>query len=318
MTILLKQSSWQKALRMEPYWRNLKKAVLLLAGLFLLSVTAFAQNQILVKGHIVNEKNQPLPGVSVMVKGTSVGVTTDNNGDFQINAPAKGSLIITSVGFPEKEIPVNGKNLLTITITNRITDLDQVVVVGYGTQRKKDVTGSTVTLKGETLNEIKAPNIFNQLQGRAAGVDIVSNSTQIGAAGQIRIRGNRSITGNNDPLVVVDGMVYGGSINDINTDNVATIDVLKDASATAIYGSRGSNGVIIITTKRGVTGKPVTTYNGYVGMVNTIGTYRLFNGPEYAQFKEDARQGNRHLPPILTWLILMRLPTMKKLTCLMA
>lgn len=291
MTILLKQSSWQTAARPELYWRNFKQAALLLVGLFLLSVTAFAQNQILVKGHIVNEKNQPLPGVSVMVKGTSVGVTTDNNGDFQINAPAKGSLIITSVGFPDKEIPVNGKNMLTITITNRITDLDQVVVVGYGTQRKKDVTGSTVTLKGETLNEIKAPNIYNQLQGRAAGVDIVSNSTQIGAAGQIRIRGNRSITGNNDPLVVVDGMVYGGSINDINTDNVATIDVLKDASATAIYGSRGSNGVIIITTKRGITGKAVTTYNGYVGLVNTIGTYRLFNGQEYAQFKEDARQG---------------------------
>jgi TonB-dependent SusC/RagA subfamily outer membrane receptor len=175
------------------------------------------------------------------------------------------------------------------------SDLEQVVVIGYGTARKRDVTGSTVSVKGETLNEIKAPNIANQLQGRAAGVDIVNNSSQIGAAGQIRIRGNRSLSGNNDPLIVVDGMAYGGSLNDIAQENIATLDILKDASATAIYGSRGSNGVIIITTKRGTNQKAVTTYNGYVGMIDAIDTYTLFNGQEYAQFKDAAKAGNSNV-----------------------
>src|SRR4029079_420439 len=135
------------------------------------------------------------------------------------------------------------------------------------------------------------------LQGRAAGVDIQSNSSNIGSAGQIRIRGNRSLTASaNDPLIVVDGMAYGGSLNDINPDNVASIDILKDASATAIYGSRGSNGVIIISTKRGTTGKAVTSYNGYVGMVKVIDTYRLFNGQEYAACKDAAKAGNSNVP----------------------
>ncbi len=138
---------------------------------------------------------------------------------------------------------------------------------------------------------------FNQLQGRAAGVDIVSNSSQIGAGGEIRIRGNRSITGNNNPLIVVDGMVYGGSVNDLNPENINTVDILKDASATAIYGSRGANGVIIITTKRGsASQKPVTTYSGFVGAVSALGTYRLFNGAEYAAFKAEAAVGNSTAP----------------------
>ena len=188
-------------------------------------------------------------------------------------------------------MPVNNRTSINAVLKSYNSDLDQVVVIGYGTQRKADVTGATVSVKGETLNEIKAPNFLNQLQGRAAGVDIVNNSSQIGAGGEIRIRGNRSITGNNNPLVVVDGMVYGGSVNDINPDNISSVDVLKDASATAIYGSRGSNGVIIVTTKRGTNQKPVTGYNGYVGMVKAIDTYDLFNGEEYAKFKEDARQG---------------------------
>ena len=209
---------------------------------------------------------------------------------------------------------VNNRTTVNVVLRSVENDLDQVVVIGYGTQRKADVTGATVSVKGETLNEIKAPNLLNQLQGRAAGVDIVNNSSQIGAGGEIRIRGNRSITGNNNPLVVVDGMVYGGSVNDINPDNISSVDVLKDASATAIYGSRGSNGVIIVTTKRGNNQKAVTTYNGYVGMVKAMDTYSLFNGTEYAKFKEDARKGQPGYltnPPLP---VLMRLPPLKRQT----
>jgi TonB-linked SusC/RagA family outer membrane protein len=258
--------------------------------LLLLANQAFAQN-VTIKGRVLKEDGQPVPSASVLVKGTNTGTTTNDNGDFSISAPVNGTLVISAVDFVQQEVKVNSNGTADIRLVPADKSLEGVVVVGYGTQRKKDVTGSTITVKGETLNQIKAPNIFNQLQGRAAGVDIVNNSTQIGAAGEIRIRGNRSITGNNNPLIVVDGMAYGGSINDINPENIVSVDILKDASATAIYGSRGSNGVIIITTKRGRTGKPVTSYNGYVGIVNATDTWDMFNGQEYAKYKEDARQG---------------------------
>lgn len=272
-----------------------KEITLLLLCTITFVLSSTAQTSILVRGRITNERSQPVANASVVIKGTSNGTTTNDNGNFEINAPSNGTLVISSVGYPTKEIPVSGQATHNVTLTTASTDMEQVVVIGYGTQRKADVTGSTVSVKGETLNEIKAPNIYNQLQGRAPGVDIVSNSSQIGAGGEIRIRGNRSITGNNNPLIVVDGMVYGGSINDINPENIASVDILKDASATAIYGSRGANGVIIITSKRGTAQRATTSYNGYVGRVSAIDTYRLFTAQEYAQFKEDAKQGNSNV-----------------------
>ncbi|HTL06856.1 MAG TPA: TonB-dependent receptor [Chitinophagaceae bacterium] len=265
------------------------------AVLLLFFTTCLHAQDIAVKGRLTTDAGEPVADASVTVKGKRGGVKTNADGYFEISAPANATLVASSVGFSPKEIPVSGRNSINVTLTRNVSNLDQVVVIGYGTQRKKDVTGSTISVKGETLNEIKAPNILNQLQGRAAGVDIVSNSTQLGAGGQIRIRGNRSITGNNDPLIVVDGMAYGGSVNDINPDNIANIDILKDASATAIYGSRGANGVIIITTKRGFGQKAVTTYSGYVGTVKAIDTWRVFSGAEYAQFKLDAAAGNSNV-----------------------
>ena len=264
----------------------------ILLGLLSISDNALAQTNT-VRGRVTNASGEPLSGASVQVKGTNTGTTTDNAGNYSIAAARGAVLVVSSVNYSPREITVGSSNTVNVSLTSITDDLGEVVVIGYGTQKKKDVTGSTITIKSETLNEIKAPNIFNQLQGRAAGVDIVSNSSQIGAGGEIRIRGNRSITGNNNPLIVVDGMVYGGSVNDLNPENIASVDILKDASATAIYGSRGANGVIIVTTKRGSSSrKPETTYNGYVGVVSAINTYRLFNGAEYAQFKADAAEGN--------------------------
>ncbi len=244
-----------------------------------------------IKGTITNSSGVAVSNATITVKGTTNAVTATDNGDFIISAPGTGTLVITSVGYSKIEIPIQNRTTITVLMESSSSNLNEVVVIGYGTQRKRDVTGSTVSVKGETLNEIKAPNIFNQLQGRAAGVDIVNNSTNLGVGGQIRIRGNRSISGNNNPLIVVDGMAFGGNINDIDPESIANVDILKDASATAIFGSRGSNGVIIITTKRGKVGKPITTYNGYVGVVNAMDTWDVFNAQEYAQFKEDARQG---------------------------
>ncbi|RZK46953.1 MAG: TonB-dependent receptor, partial [Pedobacter sp.] len=270
--------------------RSIIKRLVGILSFMCLTLAASSQN-ITVRGKILNEAGTAVSNASVSIKGASTGTTSDENGNYSLSAPQNATLVFSSVGFASLEVPVNNRTSIDAVLKAQNSDLDQVVVIGYGTQRKADVTGATITVKGETLNEIKAPNLFNQLQGRAAGVDIVNNSSQIGAGGEIRIRGNRSITGNNNPLVVVDGMVYGGSVNDINPDNIASVDVLKDASSTAIYGSRGSNGVIIVTTKRGVNQKPVTGYNGYVGIVEAIGKYDLFNGEEYAKFKEEARRG---------------------------
>lgn len=268
----------------------------ILLGLLTITDNALAQTNT-VRGRVTNATGEPVVGASVQVKGTQTGTTTDNAGNFTIAAARGAVLVVSSVNYATSEISVGNNNTVNVTLTASTDELNEVVVIGYGTQKKKDVTGSTITIKSETLNEIKAPNIFNQLQGRAAGVDIVSNSSQIGAGGQIRIRGNRSITGNNNPLIVVDGMVYGGSVNDLNPENISTVDILKDASATAIYGSRGANGVIIVTTKRGTsTQKPVTTYSGFVGIVSALGTYNLFNGAEYAKFKADAAAGNSTAP----------------------
>jgi TonB-dependent starch-binding outer membrane protein SusC len=283
----------QKVPKTSIFRRLLWEKSMLTAFLLLAVVFAQAQN-VTVRGRVLDANGQGVPNASITVKGTTTGVTSNDAGNYEISAPSNGTLVISSVGFTPQEIAIGGRATINTALQpSAATDLEQVVVIGYGTARKRDVTGSTVSVKGETLNEIKAPNVINQLQGRAAGVDIVNNGNTIGTGGQIRIRGNRSITGNNDPLIVVDGMVYGGSVNDINPETIASVDILKDASATAIYGSRGANGVIIITTKRGTTNqKPVTSYNGYVGMVEAIGTYRLFNGAEYAQFKADAAVGN--------------------------
>lgn len=274
------------------------KKMMFITFSFLLAVVFARAQNITVRGRVLNEAGQGIPNASITVKGTTTGVTSNESGNYEISAPSNGTLVISSVGYAPQEIAIGGRTTISTALqTSAGTDLEQVVVIGYGTARKRDVSGSTVTVKGETLNEIKAPNIYNQLQGRAAGVDIQNNSSNIGSTGQIRIRGNRSLTNDaNNPLIVVDGMAYGGNLNDINPETIASIDILKDASATAIFGSRGASGVIIITTKRGSNQKPVTTYNGYYGIKSVIDTWRLFTGPEFAQFKADAAAGNSGTP----------------------
>ncbi|HEY4154981.1 MAG TPA: TonB-dependent receptor plug domain-containing protein, partial [Puia sp.] len=252
------------------------------------SLPGYAQNTIHVTGNIKNESGQPVSGASVLVKGLRTGVTSQENGHFEIDAPTKGTLVVSYVGMVTQELNV-GASPITVTLVSLETGLNQVVVVGYGSQKKSDITGSVVNVSSRTLQETPTANIISELKGRAAGVDIVSNSSYPGSSGQIRIRGNRSlvqeITGNpsataanndalNGPLLVVDGIPYGGSVNDLNPDDISGIDILKDASATAIYGSRGSNGVLIITTNRGKSGKAVMSYNGYFGLTNALGEYK--------------------------------------------
>ena len=273
--------------------------VLLLGLLLTISSVAMSQN-VLVKGRVTDNAGQGIANATVTVKGTNTGVSSNEAGNFEILAPSNATIIVSSVGFTPREIKVSGQTNLNISLTAGENSLDQVVVVDYGTQRKRDVTGAVTSVTATTLREVPAPNLIAQLKGRAAGVDIVSNSATPGGGGQIRIRGNRTITNSQSsadaldgPLLVVDGIPYGGSINDINPDDVAGLEILKDASATAIYGSRGAGGVILISTKRGRTGKAVVSYDGYHGITKLMDKYKVFNGAEYAKFKDDAAAYNR-------------------------
>jgi TonB-dependent starch-binding outer membrane protein SusC len=205
--------------------------------------------------------------------------------------------VISLVGYTTQEVSAgDGSSDLRLQLTPSLSQLNEVVVVGYGTQRRSDLTGSVVSLDAAALKEVPAANVLQALAGRAAGVDLARTGTAPGAGAQLRIRGNRSLSGSNDALIVVDGVPYGGSLNDLNTDDIATLDILKDASATAIYGSRGSNGVLIITTKRGRVGKPVISYNAYAGQNTILGQYNLLNGEEFKAVRDLAQYSAGYSP----------------------
>ena len=283
-------------------WKHLTIVLTVLAMLFVSQ--AYSQN-IRVKGRVTNENGQPVARASVLVKGTRNGVTANDNGEFDISAPAKGTLVISAVNFTTKEIAINNKQTVDVSLVSSEKTESEIVVVGYGTQRKRDVTGSVISISASTLSETRGANVINELKGRAAGVDIVSNGSTPGSGGSIRIRGNRSMAttssqsdGLDQPLLVVDGIPFGGSINDINPNDIQSLDILKDASATAIYGSRGSGGVILITTRRGRVGKPQMNFSSYIGVSSVMGDLRVLNGAEYAQLKADAATYSRPTPNV--------------------
>jgi TonB-dependent starch-binding outer membrane protein SusC len=263
------------------------------------SLPAKAQNTIRVKGRITNESGQPIQRASITVKGSGGGVTANDNGDFEIDAPSNGTLVVSAVNFTATEVRVGGKQTVNVSLASLEKTESEVIVVGYGTQRKKDITGSVVSVSEKVFDEVPAANLTMALQGRAAGVDIARTGVRPGSSGQIRIRGNRSLTAGNEPLLVVDGFPYFGSINDLNVDDIASIDILKDASATAIFGSRGSNGVIIITTKRGRPGKPVISYNTSLGWSQIIDEFPVFNASEFYDFKAESRYGGSNGGPTI-------------------
>ena len=198
-------------------------------------------------------------------------------------------LSITFVGYQSQEIPVNGKTSFNVTLKEDTELLDEVVVIGYGTACSSDVTGSISSMRGDKLREVPATNITYALQNRVAGVDMSQTSSQPGATTQIRIRGTRSLTASNDPLIVLDGIPFAGNISDINPNDIKSMDILKDASSTAIYGSRGANGVILITTNKGIQESPAKfNYNGYVGLKTVFSEYPMMDGPTFAKMREYA------------------------------
>lgn len=272
---------------------NLKrwKISLSIALLTIISISAHAQS-ISLHGKILDEKGEPLPGATVRIAGTSTGTQTGVNGEFKLSVPAATKAItISFVGYVEqvKAISTGKPELGAITLIKSSRDISEVVVIGYGSQRREAVTGSVSSISGERTRDVPSPNISQALQGRLPGVDIQQTSSQPGATTQILIRGQRSLTASNAPLVVLDGIPFVGNIGDINPTDIKSIDILKDASATAIYGSRGANGVILVTTNRGQMGANARiSYNAYYGIQTLFARYPLMNGPQFLALRKAA------------------------------
>ncbi|MBU2525418.1 MAG: TonB-dependent receptor [Bacteroidetes bacterium] len=248
----------------------------------------------------VSDANGPLPGANVLVKGTTNGTQTDFDGNYTLSGvPADAVLVFSYIGFKTLEVPVGGRSSVNVTLEEDAQALEEVVLVGYGSVRKKDATGAVASVKAEDFNKGVTTSADQLLQGRVAGVQITQSSGEPGAAANIRVRGTSSIRGGNDPLIVVDGVplsggavtpgsdnAFGGSsstnpLNFINSADIESIDVLKDASATAIYGSRGANGVILITTKSGKSGKPQITYSSSYSFANRSETLDLIEASDF-------------------------------------
>lgn len=280
---------------MEKLSRNNKlnqiSRFMFLAMLLMCATFAYAQSK--VNGRVADTSGEPIIGASVMVQGSSNGGVTDINGNFTVNnVPAKAILKVSYVGYVAQSVPVNGRSTINITLKEDALNLEEVVVVGYGVQRKTDVTGAMTRVSGEDLNTKPVSNAFEALQGKAAGVDITSNQRP-GELGKIRIRGNRSLNASNDPLYVVDGVpLNSGGIETINPRDIESIDILKDASSTAIYGSRGANGVILVTTKRGQEGKMTLNYSGSVTFEKLIDKSPAMSASDYITWRRWAYYNN--------------------------
>lgn len=224
--------------------------------------------QIKITGKVVDANGNPLPGVNIIEKGTNNGTVTDADGKYTIAVTDVNAVLVFSfVGYLKEEIPVAGKNEINVTMIEDIQKLDEIVVVGYGVMKKSDVTGAIVKVSEQVLKERPVQNALQAMQGKVPGADIITN-IRPGEVPAIKIRGTRSINASNDPLYIVDGIILMGNLNDINPNDIESIEILKDASSTAIYGSRGANGVVLITTKKGIKGKFTVNYDATVSFDN--------------------------------------------------
>jgi TonB-linked SusC/RagA family outer membrane protein len=258
-------------------------------GAVMESVSVEQQQTKVVSGKVTDESMQAVPGASVIVKGTTIGVVTDMDGKFNLKVPESAKILIISfVGMIPQELPIGDKTTFNVTLVPETIGIDEVVAVGYGTVRKKDLTGSVSSVTSAKLAERSSFSAAQAMQGKAAGVVVQQSNAAPGADARVMIRGNRSLKATNDPLYVVDGIPLVVGLSEISQSDIETIDILKDASATAIYGSRGANGVVLITTKKGKSGKAVVDYNGYYGVENQARKLELFNGPEWVEFLREA------------------------------
>lgn len=290
----MKMKNFQQTV--EDVYYKIMRCLFLLFFLILITPKSFAQsNQI--SGAVTNENGEAIPGVNIVIKGTSKGTTTDINGKYTIaGVEANNTIIFSFIGYTTQEVLVGNQVVINVQLAPDIKTLSEVVVVGYGTQKKGDITGAITSVNDKALTEVPVANLQQALQGRASGLEVQRTGTAPGAGAQIRIRGTRSISGSNDPLIVLDGIPFDGNLNDINPNDVASIEILKDASATAIYGSRGANGILLITTKKGESGDTKVSYNGYYGIGTVANKYPLYNAEEYQAMRNTSLWAEGYMP----------------------
>ncbi|CAH0999553.1 TonB-dependent receptor P3 [Neolewinella maritima] len=249
---------------------------------------------ILITGVITDESGEPLIGATVIQEGTTTGTVTDVDGLFSLDVTGEDPhLVVTYTGYASQIIQLGNLTEVKIVMLEDSETLDEIVVVGYGIQRKRDVTASISSLESEQITEIATASGVQAMQGQVAGVDIVSAGGRPGANPTIRIRGRRSLSAGNDPLFVIDGIPQTSGTNaiaDINPQDIESMEILKDAAGTAIYGSRGANGVVLITTKRGSSGRTIVSYDGYYGVTSPLNTVDMMNGAEFADLKRESRR----------------------------
>ncbi|MFD2036090.1 SusC/RagA family TonB-linked outer membrane protein [Belliella marina] len=277
----------------------MKQKFYLKSGIFIfllaLSMNLYGQSRV-VRGQVTDESNDPIPGTTVLVKGTTVGTTTDLDGNYSITVPDNGTLAFSFIGFVSKEVLVANQSIVNVILQTDLSDLEEVIVVGYGTQRKSQLTGAISSVGSKEIQELPISNARQALQGRAAGVDVTIAGSKPGAGPQVRIRGRRSFNAGNDPLYVVDNIPIVGNIDDINPQDIVSMEVLKDASATAIYGSRGANGVVLVTTNRGKAGKTIVSFDMFTGINKSLGRIEVMDGPQFAEYKRESRRATGDYP----------------------
>lgn len=244
-----------------------------------------------ISGRVTDPNNLPLEGVTIAVKGSSLATSTDKDGRYQITLPSddRVMLVFSILGYQPEEASVGGRTVIDLVLQQSMSDLDEVVVVGYGTQRKRDLTGAISRIDASDFESQAATSVSEFLSGTVAGVSM-SQGTSAAGGGVMEIRGRNSLKAGTDPLIVLDGVVYNGALQDINPFDIATIDVLQDASSAAVYGARAASGVIIVTTKRGTSEIPTVTVSAMTGIATTSNDYKPFDGPGYLRFREDLMQ----------------------------
>jgi TonB-linked SusC/RagA family outer membrane protein len=295
--------------------KKIYRGILRIASVFLLLLwvsTVYSQSRA-VTGTVTDESNSPMPGVNVIIKGTTVGTTTDVNGNFTLQANSGDVIVVSFIGYTPQEVVVGNQTRIDFRLQEDVATLQEVVVVGYGVQKRSDLTGAISSVSGEDVRQSISTSFDQALQGRVAGVQITQNTGQPGGAVSMRIRGTTSLTGSSEPLYVIDGIQVGGNaqgiagfdwqggaggqqtgavnpLASVNPNDIESIEVLKDASATAIYGSRAANGVVIITTKRGKKGTSQLSYNGYYAIQDVYKTFDMMTLPEYAAYNNEVAQ----------------------------
>ncbi|WP_437921073.1 SusC/RagA family TonB-linked outer membrane protein [Sphingobacterium sp. LRF_L2] len=278
-----------KKIRESSFSYGLTKQLVFIGLFLLLAIPAWAQTNI--SGSVKDQEGNPLPGVTVSVKGTTIATTTDATGTFKVSAPGNGTLVFTMIGYTSQELAVANKTAVVVTLASESELVEEVVVVGYNVVKKSDVTGAVASIGTKELKAMPVKDALQAMQGKTAGVDITSNQRP-GTTGSIKIRGVRSLNADQDPLYVVDGMILQtGGIENINPSDIESIDVLKDASATAVYGSRGANGVVLVTTKKGKAGRLTLNYAGTATMERMYDVTEYMDAAEWLDYARLAKNG---------------------------